>query len=124
MGTPRHQGDGAAGGAAPSQADKLTRSQGGGSADSQWPLWEVFVQEKTGAPHEHAGSVHAVDREMAIQNARDAYGRRGAVSMWVVPSESITATSPDDAGPFFDPADDKPYRHPQFYKTPRGVRVY
>lgn len=94
------------------------------TGDSQWPLWEVFVQEKTGAPHEHAGSVHAVDREMALQNARDVYGRRGAVSMWVVPTDAIVASSPDDAGPFFDPADDKPYRHPQFYKTPRGVRVY
>jgi ring-1,2-phenylacetyl-CoA epoxidase subunit PaaB len=112
--------DGVGGEAAPSQAHKLASSQ----ADSQWPLWEVFVQEKTGAPHEHAGSVHAVDREMALQNARDAYGRRGAVSMWVVPTDAITASSPDDAGPFFDPADDKPYRHPQFYKTPRGVRVY
>ena len=30
---------------------------------------------------------------------------------------------PGGRGPFFDPADDKPYRHPQFYKTPRGVRV-
>jgi ring-1,2-phenylacetyl-CoA epoxidase subunit PaaB len=108
--------------AAPSQAHMLTSSQA--DADTQWPLWEVFVQEKTGAPHEHAGSVHAVDREMALQNARDAYGRRGAVSMWVVPTDAITASSPDDAGPFFDPADDKPYRHPQFYKTPRGVRVY
>jgi ring-1,2-phenylacetyl-CoA epoxidase subunit PaaB len=107
-------------GATASQAHKPTSPQ----ADTQWPLWEVFVQERTGAPHEHAGSVHAVDREMALQNARDVYGRRGAVSMWVVPSDAITATSPDDAGPFFDPADDKPYRHPQFYKTPRGVRVY
>lgn len=126
MGTPRQQGDraGAVGGeAAPSQAQKLESSQAP-IGDSQWPLWEVFVQEKTGAPHEHAGSVHAVDREMALQNARDVYGRRGAVSMWVVPTDAITASSPDDAGPFFDPADDKPYRHPQFYKTPRGVRVY
>jgi ring-1,2-phenylacetyl-CoA epoxidase subunit PaaB len=106
-----------------SQAHKLTSSQAQ-TGDSQWPLWEVFVQEKTGAPHEHAGSVHAVDREMALQNARDVYGRRGAVSMWVVPTDAIVATSPDDAGPFFDPADDKAYRHPQFYKTPRGVRVY
>jgi len=27
----------------------------------QWPLWEVFTQAKDGAPHEHAGSVHAPD---------------------------------------------------------------
>ena len=53
--------------------------------DSQWPLWEVFLQPPGGAPHEHAGSVHAVDAEAALQNARDVYARRGeAVSMWVV----------------------------------------
>jgi len=91
----------------------------------QWPLWEVFTQAKTGAPHEHAGSVHAPDAEMAMQNARDVYARRGeAVSLWVVPAAEITASSPGDAGPFFDPGNDKVYRHPQFYKTPRGVRVF
>ena len=98
---------------------------GGGTPDSQWPLWEVFTQEQTGAPHEHAGSVHAVDAEQALQNARDVYARRGkVVSLWVVPTISITASSPSDAGPFFDPGSDKPYRHPQFNNTPRGVRVY
>jgi ring-1,2-phenylacetyl-CoA epoxidase subunit PaaB len=40
-----------------------------------------------------------------------------------VPSAAIVASSPGERGPFFDPADDKPYRHPQFYRTPRGVRV-
>lgn len=88
------------------------------------PLWEVFVQSKAGAPHEHAGSVHAADGEMALQYARDVYARRGAVtSIWVVPSVAIVATTPGDAGPFFDPADDKIYRYPQFYKTPRGVKT-
>ncbi|HEY0779442.1 MAG TPA: 1,2-phenylacetyl-CoA epoxidase subunit PaaB, partial [Gemmatirosa sp.] len=91
--------------------------------DSQWELWEVFTQEAQGAPHEHAGSVRATDAAHAIQNARDVYGRRGRVlSMWVVPTSAIAATSPDDAEPFFDPAADKPYRHPHFYKVPRGVR--
>ena len=91
--------------------------------DSQWPLWEVFVQGKAGDPHEHAGSVHAPDAEIALQNGRDVYSRRGeAVSMWVVPADAIVATTPGDAEPFFDPADDKVYRHPQFYKVPRGVK--
>ena len=91
--------------------------------DGQWPVWEVFTQSEEGAPHEHAGSVHATDAEHALQNARDVYARRGEViSLWVVPSAAITASSPGDAGPFFDPAADKPYRHPQFYKVPRGVR--
>lgn len=87
------------------------------------PLWEVFTQSKSGAAHEHAGSVHAADAELALQNARDVYSRRGAVgSIWVVPSEAIKATSPEESGMFFDPADDKIYRHPQFYSVPRGVK--
>jgi ring-1,2-phenylacetyl-CoA epoxidase subunit PaaB len=93
------------------------------SADSQWPLWEVFAQPKAGEPHEHVGSTHAVDPESALQNARDVYGRRGnVVSLWVVPSDAITASTPEDQGPFFAPGEDKIYRHPQFYKVPRGVK--
>jgi ring-1,2-phenylacetyl-CoA epoxidase subunit PaaB len=93
-------------------------------ADGQWPLWEVFTQGADGAPFEHAGSVHATDAEHALQNARDVYTRRGeAVSLWIVPSSAIVASAPSDAGPLFDPGNDKPYRHPQFYKVPRGIRV-
>jgi ring-1,2-phenylacetyl-CoA epoxidase subunit PaaB len=91
--------------------------------DGQWPVWEVFTQSAEGAPHEHAGSLHATDGEHALQNARDVYARRGEViSLWVVPSAAITASMRGDAGPFFDPGADKAYRHPQFYKVPRGVR--
>src|SRR3954469_24301244 len=94
------------------------------SQDSQWPLWEVFLQPPKGEAHEHAGSVHAATAEQALQNARDVYARRGeAVSIWVVPSAAISASTPDDMGPFFDPGNDKPYRHPQFYKVPRGIRM-
>jgi ring-1,2-phenylacetyl-CoA epoxidase subunit PaaB len=105
-------------------ATQLVGDQAGTIApDGQWPVWEVFTQSAQGAPHEHAGSVHATDGEHALQNARDFYARRGEViSLWVVPSTAITASSPGDAGPFFDPGSDKPYRHPQFYKVPRGVR--
>jgi ring-1,2-phenylacetyl-CoA epoxidase subunit PaaB len=96
------------------------------SAESSWPLWEVFIQPSLdGSPHEHAGSVHATDAEHALQNARDVYGRRNeGVNIWVVPSAAITASTPEDMGPFFDPANDKAYRHPQFYKVPRGVKVF
>lgn len=91
--------------------------------DTEWQLWEVFIQPANGAPHEHAGSLHAVDKENAIQNARDVYARRGeAISIWVVPSESITATSPAENGSFFDPGNDKVYRHPKFYSVPKGIR--
>lgn len=58
--------------------------------DTQWPRFEVFVQEKPGAPHQDAGSVHAPDIELALFNARDVFARRPeAVSMWVVPAGAI-----------------------------------
>ena len=92
-------------------------------SEDQWPLWEVFIQSKSGEPHEHAGSVRAVDSEMALQNARDTYARRGEISsLWVVPSELITASDPEDAGPLFEPGRDKIYRNPQFYSLPPGMK--
>lgn len=92
--------------------------------NAELPLWEVFVQESAGKPHEHAGSIHATDAEMAMQNARDTYARRGKVKcIWVVPTTAIVATQPEDEGTFFDPARDKAYRHPQFYLLPDGMQT-
>src|SRR2546421_111555 len=63
--------------------DREAAPERAGGGDSQWPLWEVFTQEADGAPHEHAGSLHAVDAEHALQNARDVYARRGkVVNIW------------------------------------------
>ncbi|MCE4052728.1 1,2-phenylacetyl-CoA epoxidase subunit PaaB [Pseudomonas sp. Au-Pse12] len=89
---------------------------------SEWTLYEVFVRSKHGLNHKHVGSVHAADDEMAIANARDLYTRRSeGVSLWVVPSAQIVASSPDDKEPLFDPADDKVYRHASFYQLPPEV---
>ena len=91
--------------------------------DTQWPLWEVFIQSNPGIPHKHAGSLHAADEEMALQNARDVYSRRNeGISIWVVEARFIKASSPEDMGSFFEPANDKVYRHPTFYKIPDGVK--
>jgi ring-1,2-phenylacetyl-CoA epoxidase subunit PaaB len=88
-----------------------------------WPLWEVFVRPRRGLSHGHVGSLHAPDAEMAVRNARDLYTRRGeGVSIWVVPSATITASSPDEKDAFFDPAADKVYRHPTFYSIPDEVQ--
>jgi ring-1,2-phenylacetyl-CoA epoxidase subunit PaaB len=85
-------------------------------------LWEVFVRPRAGLHHQHAGSLHAVDAEMALENARDVFTRRGeAASIWVVPSAEIVASDPADAGELFEPAMDKIYRHPTFYEVPDGV---
>ncbi|MOA45312.1 1,2-phenylacetyl-CoA epoxidase, subunit B [compost metagenome] len=66
--------------------------------------------------------MHAADARMAIENARELYTRRNeGVSLWVVPSALITASSPDEKDPLFDPAQDKVYRHASFYELPPEV---
>lgn len=85
----------------------------------QWPLWEVFIRGQYGLNHRHVGSLHAPDAEMAINDARDVYTRRKeGVSIWVVKSADIAASSPSAKGPYFDPAESKVYRHPTFFEMP------
>ena len=89
---------------------------------TDWPLWEVFVRAKGGMAHRHVGSVHAPDAELALRHARDTYTRRQeGVSLWVIPSAAIVASDPTEAGPLFEPAESKIYRHPTFYDVPDEV---
>lgn len=91
--------------------------------DSQLDVWEVFVQTKPGLPYKHSGSVHAADKEMALQNARDTYTRRNeGTSIWVIPAKYIVASNPNDNEMLFDPMNDKVYRHPTFYVMPEGAK--
>ena len=91
-------------------------------ACAEWPLWEVFVRTRAGLDHKHCGSLHASDAKLAIQLARDVYTRRQeGVSVWVVPSSQITASDPGEKAMYFDPAQDKVYRHPTFYTLPAEV---
>jgi len=90
---------------------------------NEWPLWEIFIRSKQGLDHKHVGSLHAADAQMAIENARDVYTRRmEGVSIWVVESKHIHASSADDAESFYEPAEDKVYRHPTFYDLPDEVK--
>ncbi len=85
-------------------------------------VWEVFVQKKSGLPFKHVGSCHGYDKKMAIQNARDLYTRRGeGRELWVVESNAIVSVPLDEADAFFNPGEDKIYRHATFYKIPEGV---
>lgn len=95
---------------------------GGKDVREEWPLWEVFIRSKQGLDHKHVGSLHAADAQMAVENARDVYTRRQeGVSIWVVESRYIHASNPDDAGSFYEPANDKVYRHPTFYNLPDEI---
>jgi ring-1,2-phenylacetyl-CoA epoxidase subunit PaaB len=88
-----------------------------------WPLWEIFIRSKNGLDHKHAGSLHAADAQMAIENARDVYTRRmEGISIWVVESKYIHASNPDENNSLYDPANDKIYRHPTFYELPDELK--
>jgi len=93
------------------------------SEQHRLPLFEVFVRSRRGLDHKHVGSLHAEDHAQALEYARDCYTRRGeGVSLWVVRSDAIVASQEEDAESFYDPMDDKPYRHAAHYRLPKAVK--
>jgi len=89
--------------------------------DTQWETWEVFHQTKRGDPHEHVGAVHAPDREMALQMARDQFARRlKCSSLWVARSSDIAMTDYQDET-FFARTTDKSYRDPKAFDAPEKL---
>ena len=82
------------------------------SSKVEWPLFEVFIRSRRGLSHVHAGSLHAADARMAIENARDVYTRRGeGTSIWVVPAVEITASAPESIA--------RAAMHSPFFGAPR-----
>jgi ring-1,2-phenylacetyl-CoA epoxidase subunit PaaB len=93
----------------------LAESTADASADTQWPVYEVFHQSKRGAAHEHVGAVHAPDAEMALMMARDQFARRlSCSSLWVVREDHIAKTNYEDEG-WITPVLDRGYRDPKGY---------
>lgn len=85
-------------------------------------LYEVFIRSKRGLDHKHVGSLQAEDPAQALEYSRDVYTRRSeGVSIWVVNSTHIHASQEDDSASFYDPMDDKPYRHATHYQLPDEV---
>ncbi|MFF9060915.1 1,2-phenylacetyl-CoA epoxidase subunit B [Streptomyces sp. NPDC101213] len=99
----------------------MTRDREGAPAS-----WEVFLRTRRGLAHQHAGSVRATDPDAALALARDLYARRGdPLSLWVVRSDAVHTTSPDERDPYFAAARHKPYRYPEHFaplteKGPEG----
>ena len=86
-------------------------------------VWEVFIQSKNGLAHKHVGNVHASDKVMALENARELYTRRNEGScIWAVKAEYIVSSESEDSEAFFDPSNDNIYRHPTFYTMPKGSK--
>ena len=107
----------------PNAGSAVNSAPTGENQKDVWPLWEVFIRSKQGLDHKHAGSLHAADPQMAIENARDVYTRRNeGISIWVVESKYIHASNPDDAESFYEPANDKVYRYPTFFDLPDELK--
>ncbi len=57
-------------------------------------VWEVFRQERGGAPFQHAGSLEAPDERFAEAYAHELYGRRNeSLALWLVPRAAVLEVS-------------------------------
>ena len=84
----------------------------------QMQLYEVFVRSRRGLDRCTWAACMPMTRPVP-EYARDVYTRRGeGVSIWVVASRDITASQESDCESFYDPQDDKPYRHAAMYELP------
>ncbi|HWL95283.1 MAG TPA: 1,2-phenylacetyl-CoA epoxidase subunit B [Phycisphaerae bacterium] len=91
--------------------------------DSDWPVWEVFLQATRGESHVHVGSVHAPDGETAIIMAQAQFTRRDrCVNIWVAPADAIVATAYEDAD-MFEHGTDKSYREAFGYETTKRAKA-
>jgi ring-1,2-phenylacetyl-CoA epoxidase subunit PaaB len=91
--------------------------------EDELPLFEVFIRSRRGLDHKHCGSLRAENHQSALEYARDLYTRRSeGVSIWVVRSSDIVTSQEEDAESFYDPMDDKLYRHARFYSVPDDVK--
>jgi ring-1,2-phenylacetyl-CoA epoxidase subunit PaaB len=85
----------------------------------QFQTYEVFVQTKSGGHHNHVGSVHAPDPEIAMAFAKEQYCRRGQTfNVWVAVTSSIFSLDIQDAD-FFETVPDKTYREVNDYINTR-----
>ncbi len=90
----------------------------------QWPTYEVFQMKKRGTQAVHVGIVHAPSPEIALAFAKEQYTRRGTtVRLWVVPSDQIYSTAPEDEV-IFATTPEKIHREPFAYKVKEKIERY
>ena len=92
--------------------------------NEHFQTYEVFQQVKRGTHHQHVGSVHAPNAEMAMLFAKEQYCRRGAaVNLWVVKTADVFVTEYQDAD-IFETTEDKLYRDPNSYKVMDRINAF
>lgn len=94
------------------------------SEHENWQTYEVFHQEKRGKHHEHVGSVHAPDNELALVFAKEQYARRKrCVNIWVVKTSDIHAFNLDDED-IFATTPEKVHREAAGYRVMEKIARY
>lgn len=89
-----------------------------------WQTYEVFAQVKRGMQHQHVGSVHAPNHELALMFGKEQYARRGTVvNLWVVKTVDVHATAYEDAD-IFELTAEKYHRDPESYKVMDRIKAY
>jgi ring-1,2-phenylacetyl-CoA epoxidase subunit PaaB len=82
-------------------------------------IWEVFRQERAGAPFQHGGSLEAPNREFAEAYAKEFYGRRNeSTTLWVVPRGEILEVD----HPYVADVFDRDYRRVDGYSLKARLR--
>src|SRR5690606_18250059 len=71
---------------------------------------------------EHVGEVRATGAAAALRAARQRQGGEPVLAWWLVPQAAVSATAPEDAESWFEPARDKTYKLQSSYGrvTPSG----
>ncbi len=78
-------------------------------------IYEVFRQEREGAPMQHAGNLLAPDPELASHYAREFYGRRQeSVRLWIVARAAIRDLDDPD---LLQPPLDRSFKKPVGYSA-------
>jgi phenylacetate-CoA oxygenase PaaH subunit len=78
-------------------------------------VYEIFRQERDGAPMQHAGNLLAPDPELASHYAREFYGRRQeSVRLWIVPRAAIRDLDDPD---LLQPPLDRSFKKPVGYSA-------
>lgn len=89
-----------------------------------WQTYEVFHQEKRGKHHEHVGSVHAPNSEMALLFAKEQFARRKrCANIWVVKTADIFATNLEDED-MFETTPEKLHREAAGYKVREKIEQF
>ncbi|MBD0317179.1 MAG: phenylacetic acid degradation protein PaaB [Thermoleophilia bacterium] len=96
-----------------------TKGPEAGTTVSPARIWEVFRQEREGAPFQHGGSLEAPNAEFAEAYAIEFYGRRNeSTALWIVPRDVIRQV--DD--PYVADVFDRDYRRVDGYSLKVKLR--